>query len=219
MIVMEDELPPIQGGTPGTFSKLFAALSDDPVKRGHQFEKICQWFLRNSPVYLARVKTVWRWDEWPGRWGADAGIDLVAEEHDGSLWAIQAKAYAPDYAVTKADVDSFLSESTRPQFTFRLLIATTNRLGPRARRTIAEQEKRASLLMLGDLELADVDWPASPDDLRPAKQLARTPRPYQEEAIRGVLNGFREQPRGQLLMSCGTGKTLTALWISEELNS
>jgi predicted helicase len=25
--------------------------------------------------------------------GPDSGIDLVAEEHDGRLWAIQAKAY------------------------------------------------------------------------------------------------------------------------------
>src|SRR5829696_3492817 len=191
MSVMEDELPPIQGGTQGTFSKLFAALSEDPGKRGRQFEDICQWFLRNSPVYHARLKTVWRWDEWPGRWGADAGIDLVAEEHDGSLWAIQAKAYAPEYAVTKADVDSFLSESARPQFTFRLLIATTNRLGNTARRTIAEQEKPASLLMLGDLEVADVEWPSSSGDLRPAKPERRLPRPHQEEAIRAVLGGFR----------------------------
>src|SRR5215216_1605874 len=134
MIFMEDQLPPVQGGAHGTFSKLFAALSDDPVKRGRQFENICQWFLRNNPVYQARIKTVWRWDDWPGRWGADAGIDLVAEEHDGSLWAIQAKAYAPHYAVTKADVDSFLSESGRSQFSFRLLIATTNHLGATARR-------------------------------------------------------------------------------------
>lgn len=50
-------------------------------------------------------------DEWPGRWGIDAGIDLVAEDVDGQLWAIQAKAYGPSYRVTKKDVNRFLAEA------------------------------------------------------------------------------------------------------------
>jgi predicted helicase len=32
----------------------------------------------------------------------------------------------------KSDVDSFLSESSRPQFSYRLLIATTDRIGATA---------------------------------------------------------------------------------------
>ena len=71
-----------------------------------------------------------------GRGPADAGIDLVADVRDGGLWAIQAKAYDPSYWIRKADVDSFRSESGRPHFSFRLLIATTDHLGPTARRTL-----------------------------------------------------------------------------------
>jgi predicted helicase len=56
---------------------------------------------------------VWLWDDWPGRWGADAGIDLVAEDHEGHLWAIQAKAYDATTWITKHDVDTFLSESPK----------------------------------------------------------------------------------------------------------
>ena len=94
---------------------------------------------------------MWLWKEWPGRWGADAGIDLVAEEHGGRLWAIQAKAYHPAYSITKADVDTFLSESARSEFAFRLLIATTDRIGKTAERTLQAQEKPASRLLLADL--------------------------------------------------------------------
>ena len=65
--------------------------------------------------------------------GPDAGIDLVAEENDDSLWAIQSKAYAEITFVTKAHVDSFLSESNREQFNFRLLIATTDAIATNAR--------------------------------------------------------------------------------------
>jgi len=63
-----------------------------------------------------------------GGWGADAGIDLIAEDRDGRLWATQAKTYAASYAIKKADVDSFLSESSRPQFSFGLLIVTIHHL-------------------------------------------------------------------------------------------
>ena len=107
-------------------------------------------FLTHDPVYAHELRRVWLWDEWPGRWGADAGIDLVAEDHEGHLWAIQAKAYNAAYWVTKHDVDTFLSESGRPEFLFRLLIATTDRIGRTAKRTIEAQEKQASVLLLGE---------------------------------------------------------------------
>jgi superfamily II DNA or RNA helicase len=189
----------------------------EPGRRGRQFEQVCAWFLATDAVYRSDLRRVWAWDEWPGRWGADAGIDLVAEDRRGGLWAIQAKAYDPQYSVTKADVDTFLSESARSAFTFRLLIATTNRIGQTARRTIAAQEKPASLLLLGDLERSQVEWPRSVADLRPRRPKPKRPRVHQREAIRAVCRGFGASPRGQLIMACGTGKTLAALFITEKL--
>ena len=129
-----------------TVRKSLGRCDPDPVRRGKQFERICKWFLTNDPVYEHELRRVWLWDEWPGRWGADAGIDLVAEDRHGRLWAIQAKAYDPATWITKRDVDTFLSESARPEFSFRLLIATTNRIGHTAKRTIEAQEKQASVL-------------------------------------------------------------------------
>ena len=66
-------------------------------------QRICQWFLTHDPVYAHELHHVWLWDDWPGRWGADAGIDLVAEDRQGHLWAIQAKAYDPATRITKRD--------------------------------------------------------------------------------------------------------------------
>ena len=122
---------------------LLARLDPDPYRRGKQFEHICKWFLAHDPVYSHELRRVWLWDEWPGRWGIDAGIDLVAEDHRGNLWAIQVKAYDAAYSITKQDVDSFLSESGRAEFSFRLLIATTNHIGANAKRTIEKQENQA----------------------------------------------------------------------------
>ena len=201
------------------FADLISRLDPDPRVRGRQFERICAWYLRNAPEYRGRFRKVWLWADWPDAWAADAGIDLVAEEHGGDLWAIQAKAYAPDYAIKKADVDSFLAESSRPGITYRLLIATTDQLGPTAKRTLDDQREPVGYLLRSQLELAPVAWPESPDDLRPRRPARKKPFPHVKEAIKATVKGFKGTDRGQLLMACGTGKTLAAMWIAERLDA
>jgi superfamily II DNA or RNA helicase len=204
----------------GDFDGLYGNFDADPRVRGTQFEHVCKWFLENDPVYSQELKTVWLWKDWPGRWGGDAGIDLVAEDRNGGLWAIQAKAYDPKYRVSKKDVDKFLSESGRKTFAYRMLIATTDLIDRTGERTIQQQEKRSSFFRLNDLRAAAVDWPASPAKLRPAKRRQPAkPRPHQAEAIRDVLKGFKTSDRGQLIMACGTGKTLAGLFITEKLKA
>ena len=83
------------------FATFLETFDPDPKTRGTQWEHVCKWFLETDPVYRAQLKKVWLWNKWPGKWGPDAGIDLVAQAKDGTLWAIQAKAYAPENAVTK----------------------------------------------------------------------------------------------------------------------
>lgn len=199
---------------------LLGRLDRDPGRRGKQFEHICKWFLTHDPVYAHELRQVWLWDEWPGRWGGDAGIDLVAEDNRGRLWAIQAKCYNQAETVTRSDINKFLSESGRAEFSFRLLIATTNRVGRIAHRTLAGQEKPASVLDLGQLEAAQVEWPRSPSALRAARLPPKRPAgrwAYQAAATKDVAKGFRHADRGQLIMACGTGKTLVAMFVAEKL--
>lgn len=207
-------------GGVGALGDLLSRLDPDPLRRGKQFERICKWFLTSDPVYKHELRRVWLWDEWPGRWGGDAGIDLVAEDRNGHLWAIQAKAYDPAYRVTKRDVNKFLAESGRQVFTYRMLIATTNLIDRIGERTIQDQEKRVTFFRLNDLQAADVDWPASPMALRPARpRKPARPHDYQREAIKKVVKRLESADRGQLIMACGTGKTLTALFIREKLEA
>ena len=79
-------------------------FSPDPNIRGAQWEVVCQWFLKNDPVYRTQLTDVWLWKEWPDRpYDDERGIDLVARARNGTLWAIQAKCYAPTRNVTKLE--------------------------------------------------------------------------------------------------------------------
>lgn len=207
-----------------TFSDLFARLDPDPRVRGKQFEHVCKWFLTNDPLYKHRLRHVWLWKEWPDRPSdTEAGIDLVAEDADGHLWAVQAKAYGEDKPIPKAELNKFLSESNTKQFTQRLLISTTTGgLHQLAQRAVDAQEKPVTALDLTDLREADayLDWPESPDKLRPSRPpKPAKPHDYQRDAIRDVVKGFKVSDRGQLIMACGTGKTLTSLFIKEKLGA
>ena len=45
----------------------------------------------------------------------------------------------------------------------------------------------------------------------------KTPLPHQDEAIKDILTAFKDENRATALMACGTGKTLVALWVSEQM--
>ncbi len=204
----------------GTFEFIEAKIRRDAdgTSFGGDFEWLCQWFLENAPRYRGLFDQVWLWKDWPERWGPDAGIDIVARTREGELWAIQAKADHPDRTISKREIDSFLSESNRSQFAYRLLMATTDDIGATARRTLHGQEKPVGLVLRGHFLMEEVQWPAQIGGT--AEQLPRwTARPHQATAIDAVVNGYRDHDRGRLIMACGTGKTLTALWIAERLQS
>jgi len=158
------------------------------------------------------------WDDWPGRWGADLGIDLVFQHANGDIWAVQAKCYKQIYPVTKHDMNSFLSESNRPQIQQRLLMASTDIIGPNARKVCAGQDKKVTFQLYSDFLDSKLDFPKDISKLGKAKLLPKPkPRPHQANAIKDVIKGFKKHDRGQMIMACGTGKTFTTLWIKEKL--
>jgi superfamily II DNA or RNA helicase len=202
-----------------SFSEFLDSIYRDG-NNGKQFEQFAKWFLKNDPEWKTQVAEAWLWDEFPERWGRDKGIDLVFKHRNGEYWAVQAKCYDSDYYVTKADIDSFLSESNRKIISRRLLMATTDRLGANAVEVCRGQEKPVTRFMLTDFEHAEVDYP---DDYRNLRRVKKKPRPsardHQKIAIKDVVKGFKKADRGQLIMACGTGKTFTTLWIKEKMKS
>jgi predicted helicase len=209
-----------------TFAALIAQLDPDKYVKGKQFEHLSKWFFQNDAVYRREFKRVWLWKEWPyksptgaqWRWkDQEAGIDLVAQHQDGTLTAIQAKAYKEINSVTKNDMAKFLSESSRSVFSHRLLITTADHVAPHAEDAAKGSEKGVTIVDRAYLEDAEINWPASLSDLRASQPPPKRSRRHQRKAINAVVKGFDKANRGQMIMACGTGKTLTSMWIREKL--
>lgn len=206
-----------------TFDQFLSSIDRSNTKiQGDQFEDFCKWFLENDTYWKSQVKKVWHFDvNCPHAWndGEDLGTDLIFEHQNGEIWAVQAKCYDQDYPVTKKDIDSFLSDSNRKEISGRLLMASTDNIGPNARKVCAAQEKRVTFCLYSDFVESDIDYPESVFKIKKAVYLKK-PKPelHQSEAIDNVMKGFEKYDRGQLIMACGTGKTFTTLWIKEKLN-
>ncbi len=46
---------------------------------------------------------------------------------------------------------------------------------------------------------------------------ALSPRPHQLQAVENTVEYFKTKERGKVIMPCGTGKSLTAFWIANEI--
>ena len=192
----------------------------DEQDRGRAFEPIVKKVLSTDPMYRERFAQVWHWSEWPGRDGGDNGIDLVAERHDGGLVAIQCKSQD---RIEKGNIDSFLADSQRrllgEPYVERYIFTTATRWSDNAERALTRIDPPVQRVDFFGLDGAAIDWDTYVEDEstplrgKPRKQL----RPHQIKAMGDVLGGFDTSDRGKLIMACGTGKTLTALRIAEQI--
>jgi superfamily II DNA or RNA helicase len=195
---------------------MLASLSRD----GRGFEVLCRWFLQSDPEFAAEYEQVWLWADWPGRWGQDRGIDLIAQTFSGEIHAVQAKNYDETHSVTKRDVDTFLSESNRAVIDARLLIASTDKVAYAARQVMADQEKRVGTCLLSRMHESPVQWPASITELAPAALSIAQPRDYQLIALDAIDRWAQGGgSRGKVIMACGTGKTLIEIWAADRLRA
>jgi len=219
----EEEIPAFDPGAlagPGGLFEKIRSYVPTEVGRGLVFQHLMKPFLTEDPLFAERFSRVWQWTEWPGRPPdeGDTGIDLVAEERDGGLCAIQCKFYAPSATIGRDDIDRFLVASGKRPFTARLFVSTTERWGRYAEKALADQAVPVQRIGIAELAQSPFDWtrfdPEHPDQLH--RRARNELRPHQRSAIDDCVKGFSGSDRGKLIMACGTGKTFTALKLAEE---
>ncbi len=139
----------------------------------------------------------------------------MGKERDGSLCAIQCKFYDRKRLV-KSDIDSFLEASRRSEFDSRMLFYTAKGYGKQVEDAMKGHDCQA--VNFASLANSNVEWPDLATGITEVKRgEPLSLRKHQEKAIEAVMTGLEGNDRGQLLMACGTGKTLTSLRLAERM--
>ncbi len=206
-----------------SWPELEAGIASLPTEknRGDTFEEFCQAFFILDPIF--QFKAVYRQNEvpasilkrlgYPGR--KDIGIDGVAISNDGKITTYQAKFRRDrNNTPTLRELSTFFTMSDRADW--RITITNANKL-PSA---VHDRTRQNCIL-------SDSFFQLNPDFFKrlriwlskktkaPTKKI--TPHKTQREAINAALKHFKDNSRGQMILPCGTGKTLAAMWIAEKL--
>jgi predicted helicase len=200
-------------------------FSNDKKARGDQFEKLMCWWLKNDSIIKAsyNFEKVIRYIDWADRPNIDLGTDLVAWDLNGKIYAIQCKSYKLSTLIRKNEVSQLVADADRETFYKKIFITSSSGFTNNAR-TIALKND-VHLLSNEHLIYTNLVWPKSESELiklinetTSTNQILKKPNKlYQIEAIDKVVEHFKHNNKAQLIMACGSGKTLTSLWIKENM--
>jgi predicted helicase len=211
-------------------SRLFAGLScfadlEDrinalltPQERGAAFEVFAEAYLATQRV--PQAKEVWPIGteslELRQRLvlpATDKGIDGLILAEDDQFTAYQVKFRQDRQTILWNDLGNFFGLADRvPQ---RLVFTNAYEVGETATERLGFMAVRgADLDELDAQDFAVIEaWLAGQKRTR----VLASPGKHQMEAILGIRQGLQNGDRALALMACGSGKTLTALWVTEQM--
>ncbi len=186
-------------------------------EQGSMFEEAVLYYLKNAPLYENLFSDVWLWADAPTKDSQDIGIDLVAlDAFDNTYWAIQCKCYQEDSTLNYKDLSTFFAKAGSDKRYQHYMIVDTAYSWDKNLKEVAQGYETVRISAT-DLRESEFDWHThfSGDDTY--KREIYEAREHQQAAIKAALAGFKQHDRGKLIMACGTGKTLTALRLVEEV--
>ena len=200
---------------------------------GSTFELLVKYYLLTNPRYQSKLKNVWLLNEvkegikkklnLPDQ---DEGIDLIAETKEGHFWAIQAKYRSdPNETLTlggKGSLATFSNLAFRycKNITHGLVCTTVNK-PPKKIKLIKQVgfETLERFLSLDDNDCEEWKLLVARSIGKIIKPQKLEPRPHQIKAIKKTVQYFKSNDRGKVIMPCGTGKSLAAFWIANEMKA
>lgn len=207
-----------------------AVHHSDNKTKGDTFEELTYYYLRIQPEYATKLSHIWRLKDVPSSVHemlnlpfADEGIDLIAKTKEDEYWAIQCK-YREDESrpINRKELSTFtdLAFGVCRNISLALVCTTADRYSHK----LTFYENRLALCPGNvwrelDPEFFRILHETIKGKFTPPNPLS--PRPHQLSAIANACEHFEtdRNPRGKMIMPCGTGKSLTAYWISERLTA
>ncbi len=185
--------------------------SRDEPEKGRWFENLFRRLILDDKSF--DVDKAWRWESWPGREERglptkDIGIDLVAKLNGGELVAIQCKCYDEKDRVDRAEVDKLLGASG--SYDMRWFVATCD-----WNKNAEDRLNQSGGPPVRRIDFHEYDHARITDGR--IKSEKRDPWEHQKKAVNDVVTRMKDADRGQMIMACGTGKTVASLRIAEEM--
>ena len=185
--------------------------------KGTRFERMSRYYLKNDPLWSGRFSDVYMWQDSPTNTGVDIGIDLVAKDaEDGTYWAIQCKCFDDDATLHYGEVATFFGTTgNQGNYAHTMIISSAGRYSNHLD-TVADQWETIRVFT-DDMAASELDFEPWLLGKNAVQRVYQEAREHQKLAIEDCIKGFDTHDRGQLIMACGTGKTLTSLRLAEEL--
>ena len=205
-----------------SFDEIEARISALPTNkdRGDAFEIFAEAYLATQKI--AQAKEVWPFEAVPLEQrqllsldtGRDMGVDGTYLTIDGELRAYQVKFRSNRTSLTWDELSTFMGLTD--QVSQRVLFTNSEALPS------LMQDRTGFVAIRGsDLDrLTSDDFEAMREWLHSGKvTLTRKhPMPHQQEALTAIAQGLDLSNRATVVMACGTGKSLVALWAAEQQN-
>ena len=194
----------------------------DPVERGEVFEQFVYVYLNLKKIFYQMDK-VYRRKEIPlpvrkrlKLEKTDYGVDGVFILKNGAIAAYQAKFRSKRTKPSYPELSKFWSEAEYADYQYT--IANSYEL-PR----VAKKKIKHMAILVGSFENLDEEFFRELREFvkkeKIGKKIKFKPEPHQRRAIKNIIRGFKRAGKGKFIAACGTGKTITALWIIENLNA
>ncbi|MFM9968435.1 MAG: Helicase associated domain protein, partial [Burkholderiales bacterium] len=202
-----------------TFTDLELRIAQLPSEkeRGDAFEVFVEAYLCTDE--MVQAAEVWVIGKVPGEVrrqlnlpSRDYGYDGVFRARTGELVPYQAKFRSGRASLPYAELATFFGISEKAE----RRVVLTNSIAIAA---VAESRSSFQTTRGGDFDRLDAAQLAAIDSwidgVAPAPAV-REPRPHQRAALNDIAKEFADHNRATVVMACGTGKTLVALWAAEE---
>jgi len=147
----------------------------------------------------------------------DYGIDGIFRTHLGQHNAYQIKFRTNRPALTWRELSTFIGLADSPHICSRVLITNCDSLP-----SVLNDRQGFFCIRGVDLDrLEEDDFRAIAAWLENSAYTApkKTPKPHQQEALTALLPAMEQHNRVSAIMACGTGKTLVALWMVEQMKA
>jgi len=191
------------------------------------FELFSKYYYQTNPNYLYEIKEVYLYEEIPQSIlkklrlpDIDHGVDLLLQDYEDNYYAVQCK-FKNDEEVTlgwtKDKIANVFGMGINCDFI--VIFTNTKDVAKPAKNLIDELIiiRNINLYELSDVDINRIHRMALSEI--PPPLIKYKPLEHQIPAIQDVVTHFKRNKRCQLILPCGAGKTLTALWIKEAIHS